>query len=212
MADLTLWVDAFWISPYAFSAFIALEEKKLPYDVQEVKMHEGGNRAPDYARRSMTARVPMLRHMDFHLSESSAIAEYLEEAFPDTPRLFPRDAQQRARARQIMAWVRSDLMPIREERSTEKIFYGLPTQPLSEKAQRAATKLFSAADAFLPSGATSLFGQFSIADADLTFMLQRLGKTGHPLPEKVQRFVDRVWSRPSVQKWVQYKRPTYVPY
>ena len=77
MADLTLWVDAFWISPYAFSSFVALEEKKLPYDVEEVKMHEGGNRAPDYARCSLTARVPMLRHGDFHLSESSAIAEYL---------------------------------------------------------------------------------------------------------------------------------------
>jgi len=211
-SELTLWVDAFRISPYAFSSFVALEEKGLRYDTEEVAMHLAEYRSPEYVRRSITARVPTLRHGDFHVSESSAIADYLEEAFPDTPRLFPREVQQRARARQIMAWVRSDLMPIREERSAEKIFYGFPVEPLSERAQRAAAKLFSAADAFLPSGATSLFGQFSIADADLTFMLQRLGKTGHPLPDKLQRFVDAVWTRPSVQRWVQSKRPTYVPY
>lgn len=212
MADLTLWVDAFWISPYAFSAFVALEEKKLPYDVQEVAMHRAENRAPDYARRSMTARVPMLRHGDFHLSESSAIAEYLDDAFPNAPRLLPADIRQRARARQVMAWVRSDLMPIREERSTNTIFYEPATEPLSRAAERAATKLLGAADAMLAPGATSLFGAFSIADADLTMMLQRLGKSGHPLGDKIQRFVDATWSRPSVRKWVDRKRATFIPY
>ena len=175
MADLTLWVDAFWISPYAFSSFVALEEKQLPYDVQEVALHRAENRAPDYARRSLTARVPMLRHGDFHLSESSAIAEYLDDAFPASPRLLPADRPQRARARQVMAWVRSDLMPIREERSTNTIFYEPATEPLSRAAERSATKLLAAADALLAPGATSLFGAFSIADADLTLMLQRLG-------------------------------------
>ena len=212
MADLTLWVDAFWISPYAFSSFVALEEKQLPYDVQEVALHRAENRAPDYARRSLTARVPMLRHGDFFLSESSAIAEYLDDAFPASPRLLPADRPQRARARQVMAWVRSDLMPIREERSTNTIFYEPATEPLSRAAERAAAKLLAAADALLAPGATSLFGAFSIADADLTLMLQRLGKSGHPLGDKVQRFVDATWSRASVRKWVERKRATFVPY
>jgi glutathione S-transferase len=211
-SELTLWVDTFWISPYGFSSFVALEEKGLAFDIQEIAMHRAEFRSPDYVRRSVTARVPTLRHGDFHLSESSAIAEYLEEAFPATARLFPRDVRQRARARQIMAWVRSDLMPIRDERSTETIFYGLPTAPLSERGQRAATKLLATADVFVPSGATSLFGSFSLADADLALMLQRLGKNGQPLPDKLQRFVEAVWARASVQKWVQHQRPTFVPY
>jgi len=212
MSDLTLWVDAFWISPYAFSSFVALEEKRLDYEVQEVAMHKAESRAPEYARRSLTARVPMLRHRDFHLSESSAIAEYLEDAFPGTPRLFPEDIQQRARARQVMAWVRSDLMPIREERSTNTIFYEPATEPLTPKALQAAAKLLAAADALLAPGATSLFGKFSIADADFTLMLQRLGKSGHPLGDKVQRFVDAVWARPSIRKFVDRKRATFIPY
>jgi glutathione S-transferase len=212
MADLTLWVDGFFISPYAFSSFVALEEKGLPYELQEVAMHRAETRAPDYARRSLTARVPMLRHQDFFLSESSAIAEYLDDSFPGTPRLFPEDARQRARARQVMAWVRSDLMPIREERSTNSIFYEPATEPLSRAAERAAAKLLTAADALLAPGATSLFGAFSIADADLALMLQRLGKNGHPVGDKVQRFVDATWSRQSVRKWVDRKRETFIPY
>ena len=43
-------------------------------------------------------------------------------------------------------------------------------------------------------------------------MLQRLGKSGHPLGDKVQRFVDATWSRPSVRKWVERKRPPFIPY
>jgi glutathione S-transferase len=212
MADLTLWVDAFFISPYAFSSFVAVEEKALAYDLEEVAMHRAENRAPEYARRSLTARVPMLRHHDLFLSESSAIAEYLEDAFPGTPRILPEDIRHRARARQVMAWIRSDLMPIRQERSAETIFYAPATEPLSSVAQQAASKLLTAVDGLLAPGGTSLFGRFSIADADLTFMLQRLGKSGHPLGDKAQRFVDAVWSRPSVQKWVDRRRPTFVPY
>lgn len=211
-SELTLWVDAFSISPYAFSSFVALEEKGLAYDLEEVAMHRAESRAPEYTRRSLTARVPMLRHRDFYLSESSAIAEYLEEAFPGRPRILPENVQQRARARQIMAWVRSDLMPIREERSSETIFYAPATTPLSPKAEHAAAKLLAAVEALLSSGATSLFGTFSIADADLALMLQRLGKSGHPLPDEVQRFVDAVWSRPSVRKWVDRNRPTFIAY
>jgi glutathione S-transferase len=67
-------------------------------------------------------------------------------------------------------------------------------------------------DGLLSPGATSLFRKFSIADADLALMLQRLGKSGHPLGDRVQRFVDAVWSRTSVRTWVDRKRPTFVPY
>jgi glutathione S-transferase len=212
MAELTLWVDAFWISPYAFSAFVALEEKGLDYQVELVPLHEGAHRRPAYAEPSLTARVPMLRHGDFYLSESSAIVEYLEDAFPDTPRLLPADVRQRARARQLMAWIRSDLMPIREERATHTLFYERAKAPLSPGAEAAARRLLSAAEAVLPEGATSLFGPYSATDADLALMLQRLRISGHPLTPRLQRFVDLVWNRPSVRKFTERTRLPYVPY
>ena len=116
---LTLSVDSFWISPYAFSCYVALKEKKLPFEVRAISLPDKDHHRPDYQRQSMTGRVPMLEHGDFTLSESSAIVEYLDEAFPGTPRALPSSTRERSRARQIMAWIRSDLMPIREERSTK---------------------------------------------------------------------------------------------
>jgi len=48
----------------------------------------------------------------------------------------PASPRDRARARQIMAWIRSDLMSIREERATHTFFYKHPVQPLSPAKAR----------------------------------------------------------------------------
>src|SRR6267142_2171471 len=119
---LTLAVDSFWISPYAFSCYVALKEKALPFEVRAVSLPDKDHHRPEYQQKSLTGRVPMLQHGDFALSESSAIVEYLDDAFPGTHRALPTSVRDRARARQIMAWVRSDLMPIREERPTTTMF------------------------------------------------------------------------------------------
>jgi glutathione S-transferase len=212
MSDLTLWVDAFWTSPYAFAVFVALEEKQLPYQVKTVALQRGEQRAADYVARSLTGRVPMLRHGDFHLSESSAMVEYLEETFPATPHMLPEDRQQRARARQLMAWIRSDFFPIREERPTSTIFYEPATSPLSPEAERDTSRLLTAADLLVREGQRFLFGRFGTPDADLALMLQRLAHSGHLLTPKLRAFVDGVWSRPSVQKFVTQQRPPYERY
>jgi glutathione S-transferase len=215
MADtpLTLSIDSFWISPYAFSCYVALKEKKLPFEVRTVSLPDKDHHRADYQRRSMTGRVPMLEHGDFALSESSAIVEYLDDAFPGTTRALPASTRERARARQIMAWVRSDLMPIREERPTTTIFYERATQALSPAAQEAARRLIAFAQAVVPEGRTSLFGgEWTAADTDLAFILQRLNLNGHDFPPAVRRFAEAQWLRPSVQEWVNHKRMPYRPY
>jgi glutathione S-transferase len=215
MADaaLTLFIDLFWASPYAFSCYVTLKEKKLPFELKPVSLADGEHHRPDYQRRSMTGRVPMLEHGDFTLSESSAIVEYLDDAFPGTPRALPTSTRERARARQIMAWVRSDLMPIREERPTTTMFYERATKPLSPAAQDAVKRLVAFAQAVVPEGRTSLFGTpWTAADTDLAFMLQRLNLNGHELPPAVRRFAEVQWQRPAVQEWVNQKRLPFRPY
>jgi len=216
-ARLILYGNATWNSPYVLSAFVGLTEKKLPFDVREVALHEGAQRSSDYVRTSFTARVPALVDGSFSLSESSAIIEYLEDKWPAPAHaaLLPRDLEQRARARQMMAWVRSDLMPIREERSTEYVFYPHdclpPYAPLSAQALRAVDKLVSVAERVVPADAGPLFGAWSIADTDLAMMLQRLVRTHQPLPARVQAFAEREWQRPSVQAFVNARRPPFRP-
>ena len=120
--SLLLYVDSQYVSPYALSAFVSLDEKALPFDIQTLDLPINAQNEPDFATKSLTRRVPTLIHDRFSLSESFAIAEYIDEVFPGTP-LYPKEPQSRARARQVQAWLRSDLAPIKQERSTEVIFY-----------------------------------------------------------------------------------------
>ncbi|MEP7121910.1 MAG: glutathione transferase [Byssovorax sp.] len=209
---LTLFADTFWISPYVFSCFVSLREKGLDFSVEPVALQSREQDAPAYRDRTLTGRVPALRHGDFWLAESQAIVEYLDDAFPDAPRALPRDLEARARARQILAWLRSDLMPIREERSTATMFYERATAPLSTAGEAAAARLLRVAELLVPAGSGSLFGAWSQADSDLAFMLQRLLLNGHAVPTKVHAYAEREWQRPSVQEFVTHPRAAYVPY
>ena len=212
MDTLTLYVDGFYISPYALSAFVALEEKGLPYRIEEVSLPEQQQKDASY--RARTGRVPALKHGEYWLAESQAIAEYLAETFPfpHHPRLFPADLKERGICREVQAWLRSDLMPIREERSTETVWYRKSDQPLSPAAQRASEKLVAVCDQLITEGRNTLFDAWCIADIDLAMMLQRLNLNGDPLPKKVRAYAEANWARPSVQKWNALPRKPYVKY
>ncbi len=204
--SLRLYVDAQFASPYAMSAFVALHEKGLSFEIVTVDLAASENQAAAFASMSLTRRVPTLLHGDFSLSESSAITEYIDELFPGTP-LYPVDPRSRARARQVQAWLRSDLMPIRQERSTEVVFYGAKKPPLSAAARESAQKLFTAAEVLLPLGSENLCGLWSIADVDLALMLNRLVMNGDSVPERLAAYAKQQWLRPTVQRWVNQRRP-----
>jgi glutathione S-transferase len=203
---MLLYVDSQFASPYAMSVFVSLLEKGLPFDVETVDLSAAKNHEPAFATTSITRRVPTLVHDGFALSESSAISEYINETFPGQP-LYPADPRQRARARQVQAWLRSDLMPIRNERSTLVVFYGAKMPELSADARASADKLFSAAHALLRDRSDNLFGQWCIADVDLALMLNRLVLNGDPVPPALIAYANQQWQRPTVQQWVKKLRP-----
>ena len=206
---LVLYGDKDLASPYVMSVAIALAEKGLEYELRRVDLSRKEHQEDTYRTRSLTARVPALAHGDFALSESSAIDEYLEEAFPPPgyAAIYPEDIEKRARARQIQAWVRSDLMPIRIERNTTVVFFGARLKPLSAEAQESAVRLFTAVQALLPMGAENLFGEWCIADTDLALMLNRLAMHEDVMPERLARYAAQQWSRPSVKAWLALERP-----
>lgn len=204
--SLRLYVDAQFTSPYALSVFVTLLEKGLAFETVTLDLDTAQNRAAEFAQLSLTQRVPTLVQSDFALSESSAISEYLDEAYPETT-VYPTEPKQRARARQVQAWLRSDLQAIRQERSTLVVFYGQKRPPLSPAGEAAARKLISAAQALLAGNAQYLFGAWSIADVDLAVMLNRLILNGDKVPSELVAYAQRQWQRPSVQAWVNLQRP-----
>lgn len=203
---LKLYVGADFVSAFAMSAFVALKEKQLSFELVKVDLKARDNYLASYRDVSLTCKIPTLVHDGFALSESSAIAEYLEEIAPGHKKLFPLDIKQRARARQLQAWLRSDLLVIRKERPADLIYFGKKETPLSDDAQAAVARLFFVADRLLEEGADHLFGDWSIADTDLAIMLNRLLANGDQVPARLAAYVRRQWDRDSVRAWMDMER------
>ncbi|MGF6282482.1 glutathione transferase [Pseudomonas silensiensis] len=205
-AKLKLYVGADFVSAFAMSAFVALKEKQLPFELVTLDLKSRENYQATYRNLSLTCRIPTLVHQDFALSESSAITEYLEEIAPGHNKLLPQDIKQRARARQLQAWLRSDLLVIRKERPADLIYFGKKDTPLSDDALAAVDRLFFVADRLLEGGAEHLFGDWSIADTDLAIMLNRLVANGDQVPSRLAAYVRRQWDRDSVRAWMDIER------
>jgi glutathione S-transferase len=108
--------------------------------------------------------------------------------------------------------MRSDLLPIREERPTFVVFCGAKRPPLSTTARASAELLFSGALTLLEGRTENLFGDWSIADVDLAMMLQRLIVLGDPVPSRLVDYAARQWRRPTLQQWIHHPRPPLVEY
>ncbi|MCC6993741.1 MAG: glutathione S-transferase N-terminal domain-containing protein [Deltaproteobacteria bacterium] len=108
-AALTLYVDRAGRCRWVDVARAALRAKQLPFSERALDLARGEQCDADFVARSLTATVPALEHAGRVITESLAIAEYLAESFPFPahPRLFPADLGERARARQLMLWLRS---------------------------------------------------------------------------------------------------------
>jgi len=211
---ITLYIDAFWVSPYALTSYVSLKEKGLSFELKEVGLHNKEQRESDYVAKTILGKVPALSVGSFHLTESNAIAEYIEEKYSNLPRLFPQNIEHRARARQIMGWIRSDLMPIREERSTYTMFYPdlKSKKALSADGIASAKKLIQVCEALIPQGEGNLFGDWCIADTDLAFMISRLVLNDDEVPERIRRYAHTQMQRPFVKEFFDHKRIPYVHY
>jgi glutathione S-transferase len=157
--------------------------------------------------KTLIPRVPTLEHEGFFLSESSAIVEYLEETVPPpATRLLPSRRNERASARQIMGWLRSDLFALRAERPSSTIFFDPRTEPLSDAARADAGKLLRIATTLVRSPDATLFNTWSIVDAELAFVLMRLVVNSDPIPDPLRAYAAHQWGRPSVQSFVDQPR------
>ena len=210
---ITLYIDGYFVNQWDASCIVALEEKQLPYSTARALLRDGGGVPPALIAHTKIGRVPAFQHGDVWLTESSAIVEYLEEAFPPPsyPRLLPADLHARAKARQWMAFVRSDLFDLRSERSWWMCVY--PTQqtkPMSRGTQRDARELVDVVERLVAAGELDP-AHWNMAHADLALTLMRLVPVAYPMPDTVKAFLDTALQRPSLRAYIDHPRPPFRP-
>jgi glutathione S-transferase len=161
-------------------------------------------------QRTGLARVPTLSHGDVWLSESQAIIEYLDEVFPAPgyPALLPADARARARARQLMSFVRTDVTVLRDEREFWMCVYPATVPPLTPRAEQQARELCALADHVLAAGDLATW---SMGQVDLAMCLLRLDRTGYELSRGARRLLDAIVQRRAVRSYLERVRPPHPP-
>jgi len=90
-----------WLSPFCRKIRILLAEKKLEFQTEVELVWE---RRPEFLALNPAGDVPVLVEADgTAVSDSAAIAEYLEEVYPE-PQMIGGAPAARAEARRLVAW------------------------------------------------------------------------------------------------------------
>src|SRR3984893_12613126 len=88
-------------STYVRVVRMVCEEKGIDYELRPLPPH-----SPDVVAVHPFGKIPVMRHGDFSLCESKAIATYLDRVFPG-PTLIPNDPRLAAVAEQWISLVNS---------------------------------------------------------------------------------------------------------
>ena len=108
-------------SPFSWKVWLVLEHKHLPYEFKLMSLQSGDLKKPEYLAINPRGKVPALTDDGFTIWESAAIAEYLEERYPDRP-LLPRDTRDRTIVRRIVIEANIYLYPVARRLFEQTLF------------------------------------------------------------------------------------------
>ncbi len=129
-------LHTYFRSSSAYRVRIALNLKGLAHELLPVHLvkDRGEQHKASFAARNPMRQVPVLEIGEgadaFHLTQSMAILEYLEERFPEPP-LLPTGLEARARARELAELVNSGIQPL-QNLDLRKTLHkaGVPPDPI----------------------------------------------------------------------------------
>ena len=101
----------FWDSPCCFKVRLTLSEKGLDWTERYIATHRFEHFRPDYGELNRHCKIPTLVHDGRPVIQSSEIARYLDERFPETA-LQPDNPAARATMREWIAEEQEYLFPL----------------------------------------------------------------------------------------------------
>jgi glutathione S-transferase len=206
---LTLYIGNKNYSSWSMRAGVLLKQADIPF--REVKLRL--DLAPDAPFREQVlqvnpaGRVPVLVDDGLAVWDTLAIAEYVNEKFPQR-QLWPREAAARARARSVCAEMHSGFGALRSH-CPMNIEAALPQagaivwrdQPGVRSDVQRLVGMWT--DLLQEHQGPMLFGAFSIADAYFAPVCMRIKNYALPVPGHITDYIRRVCALPGVAAWVE---------
>jgi glutathione S-transferase len=189
--------------PFGQKVRIILAEKGLSYELIQVDLTQGEQRKQDFLRLNPFGRVPVLVDEDTTIYDSTIIAEYLEDEYPEPPLLPAIGASaQRARARTWEDFADSSFTPQVGQLMSELNKAEDDRDPAKlQRLQRSVERVLDFLNHELQ-GQEFLAGQFSVADIAFLprlVVLRELGLDPGLNRANVDTWFKRMLDRPSIQ-------------
>jgi glutathione S-transferase len=189
--------------PFGQKVRVVLAEKGLSYDLVPIDLAQGEQRKPEFRRLNPFGRVPVLVDEDVTVYDSTIIAEYLEDEYPEPP-LLPAvgSSALRARGRMWEDFADSSFTPrvgqlMAELTKPEGDRDGSRVQFLQQQIEQMLTFLNHELQ-----GQDYLVGQFSVADIAFVPRLVVLRDLGVDIAQNrpnIDAWAKRMIDRPSIQ-------------
>jgi len=128
-------------SPFSWRVWLALEYKKIPYDLKVLSFQAGDTRKPEFVAINPRHQVPTIVDDGFVLWESMAILEYLDERFAAAPKLYPGDVRERARIRRLAREVEQYAYAQGIDRIVDELFWKGDAPPDAKVMEESKQKL-----------------------------------------------------------------------
>lgn len=206
-------------STWSMRAWVVLKAFDLPFEehiISYPKEKNTGTFKQDILKINPNGKVPILLDDGHMISDSLAIAEYLNEKYPNK-HLWPADLTQRIRARCISAEMHSSFQSLRTFCSMNiRANYThvgaelLQAHPELKEEVTRIDQIWSER----PNVDGFLCGEFSIADAFYAPVVMRFYTFGFPLSESSKRYIHIIREFPAVKAWIDdaLKEQAIVPY
>jgi glutathione S-transferase len=187
-------------SSWSVRAWLALDHAGADFKTHEIALFVDPDWRDKVLQFSGAGKVPILIAGNLSVHEALAICEYAAERFPNA-KLWPDDAQLRARARAVSMEMSTGFPNIRTDmpmnyRGTATRF--TPSGEASREIER-VLDIWNASLATSPG--PFLFGEFSIADCMYVPVLSRFRTYGVPLQGEIAEWESRIWAQRSVARW-----------
>jgi glutathione S-transferase len=149
------------LSNYYNKVKLALLEKGIPFTEERIETH-----SHDEAVLSCSplGKVPFLKTPQGALCESQVIVDYLEAAYPGTPRLIPADPYQAAKVRELIVYVELHLELVARELYAEAFFGGQVSDGTKKRVARLLAENISAFKRLAKFGPYLAGDTFTMAD------------------------------------------------
>jgi len=154
-------------SPYGWRVFLALEAKKIPYKLNILSFSAGDTRKPEFVALNPRHVVPTIVDEGFAAWESVPVLEYLDERFPQAPKLYPGDARERLRIRRLIREAEEHLDRQAIDKITDEFFGKEGAAPDLEKVESSRRKLAEELPLFADELRGDFFGGKEICALDL---------------------------------------------